>query len=236
MSMIYLIRHGQASFGSDDYDKLSKLGVQQARILAGFLYDCGLRFDGVYAGTMRRQVETADEVLSFFRDSGTPWPELVQTEAFDEYDTDAIVRAVLPSMLADDPSYGDDLSTMFTSKASFKRIFETAMLRWVNAAALTGGVETWEGLKARVAAAIDGIRRVHGRGSTVAVFTSGGPIAAALAYVLGITGETAMRLNWQIVNTSITRLMYNEHSVTLAGFNVISHLELARDPSVITYR
>jgi len=76
----------------------------------------------------------------------------------------------------------------------------------------------------------------HGKGKTIAIFTSGGAIAASLAYVLGIPGDYAMRLNWQIINTSISRYMYNEERITLAGFNSIAHLELTRDPALITYR
>ena len=45
-----------------------------------------------------------------------------------------------------------------------------------------------------------------------------------------------MRLNWQIVNTSLTRYMYNDERITMAGFNSFTHLELGGDPSLITYR
>lgn len=236
MSMIYLFRHGQASFGGDDYDVLSPRGLAQARILAGILYDKGFMPVAVYSGTMRRQVSTAQEVLRFFKDSDRPLPGLVTMPEFDEYDTAAIVTALFPAMAAEDPSLEAELPRMYESKAAFKRIFEAAMLRWVSLGAHVDGVESWEGLKGRVMRGVDSIRRRHGRGSTVAVFTSGGVIAACLAAVLGIPGETAMRLNWQIVNTSVTRLMYNEERVTLSGFNDISHLELARDESLLTYR
>jgi broad specificity phosphatase PhoE len=91
-------------------------------------------------------------------------------------------------------------------------------------------------LQDRVAGSLREIRERHGRGKTIAVFTSGGAIAATLSHVLGIPGEHAMRLNWQVVNTSISRFMYNEERITLAGFNAISHLELAGEPSLITYR
>ena len=91
-------------------------------------------------------------------------------------------------------------------------------------------------MKARVAGSLRLIMESHGRGKTIAVFTSGGAIAASLAHVLGISGERAIRLNWQLVNSSVSRFMYNEERITLAGFNTITHLELAGDPSLITYR
>jgi broad specificity phosphatase PhoE len=234
--MITMIRHGQASFGDDDYDRLSPLGVRQARILARHLLDTAFRPDAVYSGTLARQTATAQEVLSAYRAGGRDLPELELMSGFNEYDTNAIVTALFPDMVKDDPSLGDELTKMYTSKASFKRVFEAAMLRWVSGEFGAPGAESWRDLKGRVSGSIRSIMKRHGRGKTIAVFTSGGAIAASLSYVLGIPGDDAMRLNWQIINTSMTRYMYNEERITLAGFNSIAHLELAGDPSLITYR
>jgi broad specificity phosphatase PhoE len=236
MSMIYLIRHGQASFGHDNYDKLSPTGIRQARILAGYLFDTNFLPDAVYSGDMARQTATAEEVISRYRRNGHDLPDLEIMEGFNEYDTTSIVTALFPFMVMEKPGLNDDLPKMYTSKESFKRIFENAMLRWVTGEFDTSGIETWEGLKARVSEALSAIMKKHGKGKTIVVFTSGGAIAASLSRVLGIPGDFAMRLNWQIVNTSLTRYMYNEERITLAGFNSISHLELERDPSLITYR
>ena len=164
------------------------------------------------------------------------FPGIELLDGFNEYDTTSIVTALFPAMARDDPSLSNDLKRMYASKESFKRVFEGAMLRWVTGDFDTPGIETWQGLKARVAAAIRHIMQKHGSGKNIAVFTSGGAIAASLAHVLGIPGDRAMWLNWQIVNTSISRYMYNADRITLAGFNSIAHLELAQDPSLITYR
>ena len=99
MSMIYLIRHGQASFGHDNYDKLSTLGVRQSRILARHLFDTGFRPDAVYSGAMDRQTATAEEVRSFFAEHGRPLPDLERVSGFDEYDTTAIVTAMFLSLI-----------------------------------------------------------------------------------------------------------------------------------------
>jgi broad specificity phosphatase PhoE len=236
MSMIYMIRHGQASFGKEDYDRLSPLGKRQARILAQHLLDTGFHPDAVYSGTMARQTGTAQEVLSAYRVADRKVPELERLSGFNEYDTAAIVTALFPDMVKDDPSLNDELPKMYASKDSFKRIFEAAMLRWVTGEFDSPGIESWEGLKTRVAGSLRLIMESHGRGKTIAVFTSGGAIAASLAHVLGISGERAIRLNWQLVNSSVSRFMYNEERITLAGFNSFTHLELAGDPSLITYR
>ena len=236
MSMIFLIRHGQASFGKEDYDRLSPLGKRQARILAQHLLDTGFQPDAVYSGTMARQTATAKEVLDLYRGANRKAPELQMLNGFNEYDTAAIVTALFPDMVKDDPSLNDELQKMYASKDSFKRVFEAAMLRWVTGEFDTPEIESWEALKARVAGSLQLIMKSHGRGKTIAVFTSGGAISASLAHVLGISGERAIRLNWQLVNSSVSRFMYNEERITLAGFNTFTHLELAGDPSLITYR
>jgi broad specificity phosphatase PhoE len=236
MSMIYMIRHGQASFGKEDYDQLSPLGKKQARILAEHFLNIGFQPDALYSGTMARQTSTAQEVISVYRAAHRTVPRLEMLGGFDEYDTAAILKALFPAMVKDDPSLSDELPKMYASKDSFKRVFEAAMLRWVADDFCTPNIESWEGLKARVAGALQLIMERHGRGKTLAVFTSGGAIAASLAHVLGISGDRAIRLNWQMVNSSVSRFMYNEERITLAGFNTMAHLELAGDPSLITYR
>jgi len=236
MSMIYMIRHGQASFGKDDYDQLSPLGKRQARILAQHLLTTDFHPDAAYSGTMARQTATAQEVLSAYRAAGRKVPDLEMLSGFNEYDTSTIVTALFPDMVKEDPSLNDELPKMYTSKASFKRVFEGAMLRWVAGEFDSPAIESWEEMKSRVAGSLRLITESQGRGKTIAVFTSGGAIAASLAHVLGISGERAMRLNWQLVNASVSRFMYNEERITLAGFNTITHLELAGDPTLITYR
>jgi broad specificity phosphatase PhoE len=234
--MIYMIRHGQASFGKDDYDQLSPLGKRQARILAQHFLNTGFHPDAVYSGTMARQTGTAREVLSAYGVARRNVPQLEMLNGFNEYDTAAIVKTLFPDMVKDAPSLNDDLAKMYVSKDSFKRVFEGAMLRWVTGKFDTPEFESWEALKARVAGSLRLIMEKHGRGKTIVVFTSGGPIAASLAHVLGIAGEGAMYLNWQLVNSSVSRFMCNEERITLAGFNSIAHLELAGDSTLITYR
>jgi len=236
MSMIYMIRHGQASFGKEDYDRLSPLGKRQARILAQHLLDTGFQPDAVYSGTMARQIATAQEVLDLYHAAHRKVPRLEMLSGFNEYDTATIVKALFPDMVRIDPSLNDDLPKMYASKDSFKRVFEAAMLRWVTGEFDTPEIESWRALKARLAESLRLIVESHGRGKTIAVFTSGGAIAASLAHVLGISGERAIRLNWQLVNSSVSRFMYNEERITLAGFNTFTHLELAGDPTLITYR
>ena len=63
MSVLYLVRHGQASFGTDDYDRLSDLGKEQSRITGRFLAAQGIEPDRIVHGEMLRQRQTAEGLL-----------------------------------------------------------------------------------------------------------------------------------------------------------------------------
>ncbi len=63
MSDIYMIRHGQASFSSENYDRLSTLGCLQSEILGESLSHMGIFFDAIYSGSLERQRHTAERVL-----------------------------------------------------------------------------------------------------------------------------------------------------------------------------
>lgn len=66
MSVLYLVRHGQASFGSDDYDRLSDLGREQGRIAGRFLAAQGVEPVSIIHGEMLRQRQTAEGILEGF--------------------------------------------------------------------------------------------------------------------------------------------------------------------------
>lgn len=237
MSVLYLIRHGQASFGADNYDKLSPMGIRQARILGSHLTSIGIAPDAVYSGAMSRQTHTAEEVRLCYRERGKNIPELLLKNGLNEFDSSAIIISQLPDMQKKDPLLAEHLPRMYESRESFKRIFEGAMLRWVSGGFDRPGVESWKDFLARVSLAITQIMEEQGKGRNIFVFTSGGPIAAALQFVLGVSPEAAIRLNWQIVNTSYTKVMYNAGRITMACFNCTAHLELEQERSaLVSYR
>ena len=41
MAELMVVRHAQASFGTDNYDKLSELGHRQSAVLGAYLKDLG---------------------------------------------------------------------------------------------------------------------------------------------------------------------------------------------------
>ena len=236
MGSIYLIRHGQASFGADDYDVLSPIGVRQAEILGQHLAELGIRFDRCLAGDLRRQQHTASSALEQFSAKGLSVPTLETDSAFNEFDADAVIRALIPAMLEDEPEAIDILRNAAQNRAEFQRIFALVIERWLAGTHDTPGLESWLGFVERVQGGLQRILEQADSNQKIAVFTSGGTITALLHLITQIPARQAFELNWQIVNTSLNQLKFRGREVALASFNSHTHLQLLKAPQLITFR
>lgn len=236
MGSIYLIRHGQASFGADDYDVLSPLGVRQAEVLGDHLADLGVRFDRCVSGSLRRQQHTATAALQRCVAAGIGAPEVEIDPAFNEFDAEAVIHGLLPAMLPDEPQALDILANPRENRAAFQHLFARIVSRWLSGEHDQPDHETWMGFATGVQAGIQRLLASAERQHNIAIFTSGGTITALLHLLGGIPADKAFEMNWQIVNTSLSRLHFRGDEVTLASFNSRVHLELVKDTALITYR
>lgn len=236
MGIIYLIRHGQASFGADDYDVLSPLGVRQAQITGQHLVDLGIRFDRCLSGDLLRQQHTAEHALAQFSAAGLPTPALEIDPAFNEFDAFGILDALLPGILAQEPNALHTLNNAAEQPEEFQRIFDLIIARWLSGTYDTPQIESWLAFVERVQGGLNRVLDHAGHKQNIAVFTSGGSITALLHLLTQIPASEAFKLTWQIVNTSLSQLKYRGREVTLASFNNHVHLQLLKTPSLITYR
>jgi len=235
MGDLYLIRHAQASFGKPDYDELSDLGLTQARLLADFFERTGRSFDALYCGEMKRHRDTAaalSQKPALF--TGNPAPRLLSE--FNEFDMATVVNRQLPLLLREKPSLEADLEKLFTDPHILYQVLNLSLSRWINNPEGLEGVETWPAFTRRVLDGLLKIIREAGRGKTIALVTSGGPLAALLQKALSLSDLEAIDLAWQIRNASVSTFKFSEDRFTLASYNSVAHLELQRDPSLITYR
>ena len=92
MGTLYLVRHGQASFGADDYDVLSDLGARQALRLGEYFKYKGISFDAAFTGTLRRQVKTFEGICA---GAGLPLGA-TQLAGLNEYDSEAVIATIHP--------------------------------------------------------------------------------------------------------------------------------------------
>ena len=236
MSEIYLFRHGQASFGADNYDKLSPNGIRQAQILARHLAQTGKSFDAIYYGEMERQQKTAWEFIDYCSKNRLATPDPTISDAFNEYDSVAVWQALVPELTQEDPSIAIDVAEFSAEKKAFQRVFSKVMNRWISGKYQAAGIPNWNGFKQRVGQGLENLIAQHGARKQIGIFTSGGPISVVVQTALDLTDPKTLEVSWQLMNASVTRIKYNSRGITLAAFNDVTHLELAGDERLLTYR
>ena len=231
MTELVLVRHGQASFGHSNYDVLSPVGSRQGTVLGAHWKQTGFGADVYYSGAMARQKDTAVHALA---DAGIT-AAVAENRAFNEYDFENILPGYLPVVAREHPQLLMNGSAPFQDKRQFQQLFEIIIGYWLSGRATEGKpVETWAAFSARVAAGLHAVATPDQK--RVTVFTSGGVIAVALREALRVSDEMAMRLNWRIANASVHRFKMGKGGLSLLEFNNITHLELARDPALVTFR
>jgi len=232
-----MIRHGQASFGTDNYDRLSPLGHRQCELAGSHLRNLGIRFDAVYSGRLARQQSSAESLAKGYSDHAGTLPEPLVDNAFDEYNADNIFKAYLPRVLAEDEELSSMETSIYADRELFQRAFSQVMDAWVKSEPHgQNTLESWPDFLERVDSGLRRIISEQERTANVVAVTSGGPIAVAIMSALGMPDGQAMRLNYGIYNSSITRLRIGRSSRRLMGFNDIAHLELEKESGLVSFR
>lgn len=234
MAVVYLVRHGQASFGAADYDVLSEAGRRQSAVLGAELARRGVVPDRVVTGSMARQRDTASLALAQLRQAGPevaagagPPPEV--DERWNEYDHLALLGHHHEA--GDAPAFA--AGTEDQARA-VQRALDGAIAAWVAAGDCAACERPWSRFRDETAAALDELLGSLGRGGAGVVVTSGGVIAALSARLLEVPPEGFVRLNRVIANASVTRVVSGRSGTSLLSFNEHAHLEGAAAP--VTYR
>jgi broad specificity phosphatase PhoE len=222
MAELFLVRHGQASFGAENYDQLSELGEQQAFWLGEYWARQDMVFDRVISGTLRRHEQTLDAIL---RGMGVAQAEVERMDTLNEYDFHALFAAAgeaFPELLQLAGSGG---------MRNHSRALRELLRLWSEDRIGGALPETWGQFQARVAAARAAIQR--GSARRVLVVSSGGPISVFMQQVLAAPAASAIDLNLQIRNSSFSQYFFGAEAFHLATFNSIPHLD---DPARSSYR
>jgi broad specificity phosphatase PhoE len=218
MAELYLIRHAQASFGSENYDKLSKLGHEQSRLLGDYFKTRNINFDQVLTGNMVRHKETAQGIVghsnNFEVDAG-----------WNEFDFNAVVNAYLKKHPEHTPAKDSPRSDWY-------RVLKSAMVAW-SEQGLGELPEHWSHFEGRVNKAAQNV--FDSPNKRVLVVSSGGAIAICLMQLLGLSIPKAIDFNLQIKNTSIHHIYFNSSSAQLSSFNNVPHLDDLERQHLITY-
>lgn len=221
MGTLYLVRHGQASFGAANYDCLSALGVRQCTQLGHWMHERGMRFDGVLRGTLDRQRQSLEAIASVL--PGLPpaleWPGL------NEYDSHAVVRAVHPGELPP--------ATDAEGYRQHFRLLREGLARWMDATVQPAGMPSWRDFVAGVAGALDHVRTQFD--GPVLLVSSGGPIATAVAQVLDAPARSVIELNMRIRNSALTEFAFTPKRHMLVSYNTLPHLDHPERAGWVTY-
>ena len=221
MGQLYLVRHGQASFGADNYDQLSPLGQQQSLRLGQYWQTLGLKFDAVLTGTLQRHAQTWQGIAQGAGFTHTPliWPGL------NEYDSEAVIAAIHPQPLA-------KARTPEEVRAHF-RLLRQGLRSWMQGEVQPRGMPPHAEFVQGVQSALDHVRQNYE--GDVLLVSSGGPIATAVAQVLGLSSDVTIELNLHIRNSSVSTFNYNPKRHTLLTYNTLPHLNEAEHSGMITY-
>ncbi|MEX0740185.1 MAG: histidine phosphatase family protein [Pseudohongiella sp.] len=230
MSQLYLVRHGQASFGAANYDQLSPLGYQQAQWLGEHFKELGIHFDRVITGSLSRQQQTAQAILA---GNGQQLPLHVET-GLNEFDFHGL--AEIYCKFSDIPLPGTA-----NGGRDFFQMLRKAMIAWsrgelhaVDQTADSPGIETWDQFHDRVHHAMQSLI-AREQDETVLAVSSGGAMAMALSQVLSCGVDTLINLNMQTRNTGVHHLIYNQRGFQLAGFNALAHLQRPGRLNALSY-
>ncbi|WP_298872175.1 histidine phosphatase family protein [uncultured Psychrobacter sp.] len=240
MTTILLARHGQASFGQENYDQLSKLGGMQAQMLGQHYASTQRRIDAIFTGSLVRQQDSArhfwERYQSSVADTEKPYTPAIDMNQPDSY--------VLPQfdefnhkdvLIKSNPAFGNraaiaaEIAQAEVPSTRLAELFDAAMQRWHAGDNDSDYIESWVQFSERAKQALEQVRLQVanlqlGRDDTVLVFTSGGIIAAITAQLLQQGSSTAYQINKSLVNTGVTSLTMKNERTRLLSVNEYSHL------------
>ncbi|MEV6305179.1 histidine phosphatase family protein [Actinoplanes sp. NPDC051861] len=231
MGRLLLVRHGQASFGAEDYDALSTLGAEQARVLGESFARRGVKPDLVLRGSLRRHEGT---VAGLFAGLGEPGIPVTVDAGWDEFDFQQVVAIHRPL-------YREEIAGHEQPGRAFQEIFEAATGRWSSGGFDAEYAESFPAFRDRVTGALERAGELLREHRDIVVVSSGGPIALAVAMLTaGMTADAATlavvwsSLNRVAVNTGVTKLVSGRRGLWMSTYNEHSHVEA--DQRLLTYR
>lgn len=239
MGRLFLVRHAQASFLSQNYDQLSELGGTQSRLLGEYWARHRVVFERVCTGPAIRHRKTALIVGEAYRRDSLKFPEPVILEEFDEFQGDAVLSQSLPQLLANNAiirKLHDAMQSSGTEnekRTNFQRLFEAVISMWVDGDIAPQGVETWREFCARVHRGLATFLAGGRKGEVVVIFSSGGPVSVAVQRALHLSAQNTLRIAWMARNSSFSEFLFSGDRLTLSSFNSFPHLD---DDSLLTYR
>ncbi len=229
MSKLYFFRHAQASYMSDNYDKLSDHGILQAKILGQYLCNEGIEFNQVFSGPLERQVHTCKIVRDQYMEKQLNIPPPQILEGLKEHKGPGLMKKNYPKLIDTIPQFKEWAESASADpklkRPNMLKAFKFFMDEWATANIKFTGESSWKDFRNDVRTALNNILKNTGKGENIAIFTSGGTISSIVAESLKIQDEKrVVALNYAIRNTSFTTFFYSNNEFNILGMNEIPHL------------
>ena len=242
MATMILVRHGQASWFEENYDRLSSLGESQSRLLGELWASRAVELTRVFTGPRVRQVRSAELCGEAFAAAGRKWPAPVVMDDLDEMRIEPLFREHLPELFekhAHLRALSDSIVAADGNEARariFDRLFQGVVTMWVKGQIGAPGLETWGNFRARVQRGLRAAQEFETEGNLarapsgrrVAVFTSAGVVVAATQLALGLDDDKALGLAWHMRNSSVSEFLFSDERFSLLSFNSVPHLPEAQ--------
>lgn len=231
MGRLFLVRHAQASFLSQNYDQLSALGETQAHLLGNYWAQRNVAFERVCIGPALRHRQTAQLVGEAYRKEGLDFPAPVIVEEFDEFQGEAVLSQSLPQLLVNNDKIRELHNAMQSSsgdaikRANFQRLFEAVISMWASGEIMPQNVESWQQFCARVNRGLSAYFSKSRKGEIAVIFTSGGPVSVAVQRALHLSAQDTLRTAWMPRNCSFSEFLFSADRFMLSSFNSFPHLD-----------
>jgi broad specificity phosphatase PhoE len=237
MGTLYLVRHGQASFGAANYDQLSPLGFNQAQALGHYFADKFAHksvafkiaaFDAAITGTLHRQIQTCASIMEGMG-AVQPALEVQRRPGLNEYDSEAVLHAIHPG-----PLTKPDSPELYRHHF---RLLREGLTAWMAGKVQPLGMPSYADWRQSMVDALDDVRSRFASqpDARVLMVSSGGPISTMVGYVLGTSAETTIEMNLRIRNSSVTELVFNPKRHMLLTYNTLPHLDDEAHADWVTY-
>lgn len=230
MAIIYLIRHGQAQFGMEEYDALSPIGIEQAKILGIRFLEHKIIPTKIIVGSMKRHQQTMDFCLEKMESN-----ELVKiiNEEWNEFDHRDVLTKYEPRYVVLE-ELKKDIFLDKNPKQKITEVLKGAVTRWTSEQHKDYN-ESWKTFCDRVISGLQKIENESEKNDVVFVFTSGGSISVVLQYLLQLSVQKTFEMQLNIANCSITKLKTSSNGLRLLSFSDHAHFE-GEYKNMLTYK
>jgi len=223
VSEYILIRHGQASFGKENYDQLSEIGKVHTYQLGQYLANNYIKIDKVYLGALYRHLQTANQIKLAYQEASIRLPAFIVNPNLNEHHGPQVVRKYFDALKLKEGDEGE-FARNFNPKdkqhmSKYFKIFNDITLRWAEGEIEDPAIQSWSDFRTQTKEALKTIMQDDKGGERILIISSGGPVASLTGEALSISEKKIMGLAQEIFNASFTKILRSSDELSLKIFN-----------------